>query len=567
MNLRHALPFLAVIGLALPSGGAAAQGAKAPQRASTTIADGSVLNQAIDSYDPATRILTIPLVQVGARYYRDVQITVGTILSVGVAKGPSGVFDSYDGATGQLTIPVVRIGTTVYNNALITVGAILSVGGPVDSYSVTTDLSQVSYPASYRTVTTDAADVNTNPCNLNLSKVTYPASWLGQYPLPVITGAPLKPGIKRAVSLKDIGLDPGDPAFVLHGAAGAPDGCVGDLRAALQKTINRLKALGADYVNVPQWHWASKNADGSWYITRAEDTYSVMTDSDLAFFVQQAHAAGLKVVMGNQIQGFVDTMPFSPAYVPALTAENLQKWFTAYQAYISERAIFFGSIGVDVWEVGCSMCMYGDVGDGSAQQMSLFAAQSQLALQNMKAHFNGATLMWSNPWLYQTPAMASAIDIVEIGTWGFVQFPADQPLSVESYRTRVAASSLQFTIDLYKPFGKTIMVAYGSQSRSNAFSLPGYVEEATCTAAPNDLNGSPSSCIQRASNTDFSVQAIVHEATLEGINALAVSAPLIVMVLDYWETDSLMPFTAFPNLAFSIRNKPAEGIVKAWFAR
>jgi hypothetical protein len=94
MNLRHALSFVAVTGLALPCGGAAAQGAKAPQRASTTVADGSALNQAIDSYDPATRILTIPLVQVGARYYRDVQITVGAILSVGVAKGPSGVFDS-----------------------------------------------------------------------------------------------------------------------------------------------------------------------------------------------------------------------------------------------------------------------------------------------------------------------------------------------------------------------------------------------------------------------------------------------------------------------------------------
>jgi hypothetical protein len=38
-------------------------------------------------------------------------------------------------------------------------------------------------------------------------------------------------------------------------------------------------------------------------------------------------------------------------------------------------------------------------------------------------------------------------------------------------------------------------------------------------------------------------------------------------VMDYWETDSLMPFTAFPNIATSFRNKPAEGIVKAWFAR
>jgi hypothetical protein len=40
-----------------------------------------------------------------------------------------------------------------------------------------------------------------------------------------------------------------------------------------------------------------------------------------------------------------------------------------------------------------------------------------------------------------------------------------------------------------------------------------------------------------------------------------------VQVVDYESTDSLMPFTGFPELGSSVRNKPAEGIVKAWFAR
>ena len=62
------------------------------------------------------------------------------------------------------------------------------------------------------------------------------------------------------------------------------------------------------------------------------------------------------------------------------------------------------------------------------------------------------------------------------------------------------------------------------------------------------------------------VQAIVHKATLE-MNSLTLKSPLTVHVLDYCQTDSLMPFLAFPNLGYSIRNKPAEGIVKRWFAR
>ena len=38
-------------------------------------------------------------------------------------------------------------------------------------------------------------------------------------------------------------------------------------------------------------------------------------------------------------------------------------------------------------------------------------------------------------------------------------------------------------------------------------------------------------------------------------------------VWDCWQTDSLMPFTALPNSAASIRYEPAKGIAKAWFAR
>jgi hypothetical protein len=569
MNLRHLLSYVAVLALASPYADAAAPGARAPQIASTTAADGSVLTQVIDSYDPATHILTIPLVQVGTRYYRDVQITVGTILSVGVAKGPSGVFDSYDAATGQLTIPVVRIGSALYTNALITVGAILSVGGAVDSYSVSTDLSQVSYPASYQTLATSTADINKDPCNLNISKVNYPATWLGQFPLPEIKGAPLKPSITRAVNLKDIGLNHGNPAFIAPGAPGAPNGCTGDTQAALTTTARRLRTLGTDYITLPQYHWVSNRPDGSWFMTRAEDTIGSITDADLAQLVQQAHAVGLKVIMKNQIAGYVDSAnPYGGASGIDPTPQNLQKYFAAYQALITERSVFFQSLGMDVWEVGCGSCLFHDTGDGSAESAALFASEYTKALDTMKLVFTGQTLMFNNSWLHLTPALLSRIDIVSLGLWG-LNYPPDLStnLTVNSYKALVTNSGgIQYAISNWFA-GKTVMVEYGAQSRRNVFTLPGYVEEVVCTAAPDALNGSQDSCIQRETQPDFSMQAIVHEATLEALSELVTNSTLIVAVDNYESTDSLMPFTGFPELGSSVRNKPAESIVKAWFAR
>ncbi|WP_048441030.1 hypothetical protein [Caenimonas sp. SL110] len=536
-----------------------------PQAQATVNA--SVSAQIVDAYDAATNTLTIPLIQVGIGFYRDVQVTLRSLESIGVASNTSGVFDRYDPTTNQLTIPVLRLGDTLYKNLVVTLDSLVSYGDAVASYSVPLDLSLISYPQSYLTPTTTEADINPDPCNLNLSTITYPASWIGQFPLPAVQGAPLKPGIGRAVTLKDIGLQPGNPAFIGKGAPGAPAGCSGDLRAALTRTVGRLKTLGTEYVTIMQWHWASNRVDGSWYITPAELTDGSMTDADLAFFVQAAHGAGIKVIMRNQIQGFFDRSNPTALSVPARTLDNYAKWFGAYQEYILERGVFFQGLGVDVWELGCVACFFHDSGDGSDQAVAVFYAGYKTALANLKLNYSGKTLMGSSSWLHEKADLASQIDIFEIGLGA--PYPADQTgsLTVAAYKAALAGMAPQQMVNLYDGFGKSIMVSYGMQSRRSMFSSPGYMEETSCTSEIGAIDMSPDGCIQREAITDFSMQAIVHEASLELINQLSASSTLIASVGDYWETDSLMPFTAFPNIAVSFRNKPAEGIVKAWFAK
>ena len=520
---------------------------------------------AFDTYDPTSGQLTIPSVAVNNITYSNVVVKVGKVISIGDSE-VIGPIDSYDTKTGLLSIPSVNVGSTTYNNVKITVGQILSIGSSkFNTYSIPTDISKITYPDSYLTPTSNSNDFNLDPCNLNLSVATYPQSWIGQYALPPVSGAPMKSQIQLGMYMKDIMLS-NNPNFVLQGSPDAPNGCFnGSLQSEFLKSITKLKKLGAKYVYVPQWHWVSKKSDGTWYVVRAEDSFGPLTDADLTYFVKTAHSLGLKVIMKNQIQAFEDSPQSGYAYVPTANMQNYQNWFDAYSSFMSERAIFFQSIGIDIWELGCDVCLYLDSGDNSPQTIDFFA-KNYLSIYNaVKNTFKGKFGLYGGPILNSSYAtnLLNAIDYIFIGLYSNATNGGN--LSVSSYKQGFLNSYMVNSINLYDTFNKTLIFETSMQSRSDALSNPGYMEETQCTASIGALNGSNSTCIQKQALIDFSLQAIVYEALLESLNNLNFKSNAILATGDYWETDSLTPETAFPNLAGSPRNKPAEGILKVWF--
>lgn len=93
---------------------------------------GSFAAHAFDTYDPATGILTIPMVMVGGTAYLNVQVFVGPANPVAIGGGTPmlAAADTYDGAT--LTIPAVQvIGGNLYANVQVGVGLpnVRGVGG------------------------------------------------------------------------------------------------------------------------------------------------------------------------------------------------------------------------------------------------------------------------------------------------------------------------------------------------------------------------------------------------------------------------------------------------------
>ena len=433
-------------------------------------------------------------------------------------------------------------------------------------YSIDTNATSISYPSSYNTLNSNIQLTANDPCNLNFSTVNIPKDWMGQFPLPQIKNTTLNNNIIRSISVSDIILH-GNPGFILD------KNCSGDSQFELTKTVNRLKALGVEQISLAQWHWAGKNNDGSWYFTKAEDTFSSLPDVDLAALVKAAHNVGIKVLVMNQIQGMSDdpNNPKGPnAYIPENTYENQVKWFNAFEPFVIERAKYFQSIGIDAMDTACgSGCIFNTYPENTTQSNNLYHNRYASIISNVRSVFSGK-LVVVNPFLESE--FLNLIDIIVMAAEPSIKLTTEEnsKLTVESYLTKLKTSTRDKILRVWLANNKPIMISFGIQSRANALTDPDWLEESNCTVSPGLFSAYTSStalCIQNQTKPDFSLQAIITEATLEYFNSLPLPSGSIVNVQAYWNTDVINPYTAFPNIGSSIRNKPAEGIVKAWYKK
>lgn len=428
---------------------------------------------------------------------------------------------------------------------------------PSDYYLVSTSDAAFGYPDSYLESATTQEDIAIYPCQLEVDHIAYPKSWLGNYPLPEVKNAPLAASISRGVNMKDIML-PDNPTFI--------HGCSGDLSLEFARSFDRLVDLGVDHVQVTQWHWAGIRDDGTWYVFDVGDSFGGLSNASLENFVSAAHSRGLKVLMHNQIQAVSDGPGL--AYVPEPNLENYQKWLDAFAQFMRSRAAYFESIGIDLWEMGCSVCMYWDSGDGSPEANELFANAYSAIIDEVKTLYTGSTFLSTPSWLFDRPDILEKIDYLSEGIW----FPEinSMPDSFDAsmFRDYILDSGWASGMDVIDSLGKPIIMNFGIQSRSNALTYPGYVEETGCTASLEDIfDITPGMCVQREIQPDFSLQAVVIEGFFEAIQSANLDNLKMVTIGDYWETDSMYSKDLFPNIGTTFRNKPAEGVIQQWFAR
>ena len=485
------------------------------------------------------------------------------------------------------------LGEILTNGLLTKVGVIDDFKDTViqvsSTYSIPVDLSQVVYPDSYKTVTTSANDQVNDPCLLDRSVIAVPRAWMDSRPLPEIKGAPLRKSIVRGVEIKDIG-NADNPAFVLAGQSpDAPGGCTGDQKVEITRTLERLKSFGVQLVYMPYWHWVSKDPSGNWYYTEANETFGVLSDENLAHFGREAKRLGLQVVMFQQVQGMKDDWSdrgysglgryAGEAYFPEQTMGNFQKFLQAHQNYMLEKAEVFEALGVTYWELGCHICVFSEWRSLTQEESDLYYESYKNLAVALRAKYTGKLLLHEN-FINSVPLLADSIDVIKV-SW----HPDNIRQTVLKLRQESEATIDDFESAFYEGLKaqfeslsslllhKELMIGFnGGQSRQNVLSFPGYVEETGCTTYVGSLNPSDSSsdCMQRTMTPDFALQAVIYEGffralsrAMSGLSSSSTATSLILA--DVWQTDNLIPQTAFPNIATSFRNKPAEAIVRSWF--
>lgn len=412
---------------------------------------------------------------------------------------------------------------------------------------ISTDITKINYPEFYNnpTVVKDAVVENAY-CAIEKGEVAYPIEYLGNYGFPEVVGAPLPSSIQRLVGLKDVWIP--EP--------NKNDGCVSlgydAMREAFEKTLPRVKALGAGGITFSNYVHFSNFNDA---ITDGPEK-AAMPEEEFRFAASKAQEIGLDAVLYLNLALGNETVSWD---IPGedWLAKLIRNWgkFVLNQANVAEET------GIDA-----VMLNHFDYQPGIYGFEEVFQAEMLALLQEVRDVYTGKVLLMIDPvW----GADLNKLDTLLRQVDGFLYTPqtnilenvSDKTVSVNNLKSLYLKNFEDIGRDFAR-YGKPFYLRILIQS-TKVFLEEGWHEEMFCIQRGADP------CYQKGLEVDFSAQAIAYEAMLEAIKE-ASGKYLDVGAVDsygYWYTDVMLPDVSQPQIGQSVRNKPAESIVKQWFAR
>ena len=409
---------------------------------------------------------------------------------------------------------------------------------------VPTDLDKIAYPDFYRQAKPTNTTVSNPYCLIEAPETVYPATYLGTYSLPQIKDAPLPAEITRIIGIKDTWVP--EP----NKNTGCGSFGYAAIKEAYEKTLQRVKALGADQITFTNYvHFSNfENAqiDGP--------DKAAVSEKDLRFVATKAREQNLKVILYLNLAPGKEKVSWE---IPSASwlGTLIHNWelFVLDQANIAEETGIF-AIMLNHFDYQPSIKGFEDTYQN--EMLSL--------LQKIRNVYSGKVLLMIEP---MSGADLGKLDTLLKQVDGFIYTPTTNVLHYESDKT-VSVSHLK-TLYLnnfaglgrnFGKYNKPIYIRVLIQS-SKEFLEKGWSEDQFCVARGGD------SCYQKNLDVDFSTQAIAYEAIMEAIkqthnNYFTVGG---VDSYGYWFTDVILPDISQPQIAQSVRNKPAESIVKEWF--
>jgi hypothetical protein len=315
--------------------------------------------------------------------------------------------------------------------------------------------------------------------------------------------------------------------------------------------VAHAKRLGVDHVSVVNTAVVVDATSATPVIDAPTNGYG-FPESDLAFMATTASASGVDLWLDFQVsEADEQNVPLNTSPTPQWMDGFLDEWtnFVVQQATLAQK---YGLKSI--------MINWGDFYLDIMPYQDIYASKLTAALSQVRNIFNGTVRLFNivptpiDPSVYG--ALYSGVDWIQIDPYSpLLTADENQNLSFGLVKQKFKEMFGNVAKD-FAQFSKPLVLYTLIQSHRN-FLETGWIED-----TPNCANG----CIETTLQTDFSVQAIAYEALLEAVMESGLNFASFD-TMGYWWTDTILPENTFPNIAQSVRNKPAEAILQRWFAK
>lgn len=413
------------------------------------------------------------------------------------------------------------------------------------------------------TPTSDISYYDYDPEEINPEWIVIPKTWVNIEHLPELPTQRAKNNFAFEYGVKDIMLTD-NPSFI--------NGVEGSLKAEFEKLVIDAYALGADSVEVIQWTSGKIEEDGTHSMFPFSSSIFPLQNSDLQHLTEFAEKFEIEVTVTQQIQYYTtepDDTGYAIAFVPEHTSENVQKWMEAYKTHITAVATDYEAFGVgrmDITNGSGTLNFVFD--DGSNSQIYLNGFREIIAEIN---EIYTGELVLLDSFLLDDKFIQENIDavIVEINLDFSDQDQKDDQITAEMVTQSIIESGKITRIEQLGEVYPEVIVTFTIQSRNDAFTNPGYIEETMCTSSfyvnQAGIIEEADGCMQLETEVDFALQARAYKGVMDALNSATTNAKLTLSSKENWITENILGSNVFPNIGGGARNKPSETLIYEWF--
>jgi len=318
-------------------------------------------------------------------------------------------------------------------------------------------------------------------------------------------------------------------------------------------TLKGLPGLGANWVTFTRRGLAQQINPTPAY---ADDPALAPLPPDWKAMVDQAHAVGLRVTLHPVTCHYTPYGPCEYWNGAPYSPEFWSQWFAAYEKYLLTQADLAARTATDSLVIGDFKLRPALPGEPEAPPDADGRWRNLIA--KVRQHYGGQLgfefLMSSSGVWPNTPAFLDSVDVIRLFWWSAL---TDKPAPTAPDMAAVAGSLMDtHLLPILQRFNKPLLVSAAYVSADGA------ATQCVRDAANNcrsfeDFNPDHPDLAQYA--LDLNEQADVYSALLTALNSRGWIAG--------FSTYGYNPAVTLRDKSISVRGKPAEGVLAAWYPK